>query len=218
METVSLSFEGAFVLLKLIFVGIGFQLSIFLTSCTFFQKQDSVKIREPQQSTGAADIKEIRDITNTFQNIMSAPKDGQRSQEAAHFLQRQRDFYYIAQGLLNNFDEELAKLYHLKMEGLEISNSDKARFLKASYQMRIAWEFSERNSQELIGIYELFLKNANDPKSEYQKACTWIVTNIAKWLDKGWSDGDQASIISLAQDFDDINQEVAADLKDYARF
>ncbi len=181
-----------------------------IPSCTIFQKQQTPSSRDPQQ-TLEQNVDEK--VQRTFTNLMNAASDGERSQQVAHFLTNQRDFFYIAQGLLNHFDEELAKLYHLKTERYALTAQDKMAFAKASFQMRIAWEFSERNEHELLGIYELALTHANNRSSEYNRACTWIVKNITKWLDKGWKNGDQSAIISLAQNFDDINEEYSAQLK-----
>ena len=194
---------------KIIVVASGF----LVLGCSMFQKPGISPTREPQQATEMYQMDITEKISSSFKSMMDEPTDAERSRRVGKFLQSHRDFFYIAQGLLTNFDEELGKLYHLKTENIELVAEDKARFVKASYEMRIAWEFSERNLHEILGVYELALTHANDPSSEYHRACEWIVTNVAKGLDRGWKNGDRSAIISLAQDLQDINHEFAASLK-----
>ncbi len=198
--------------------------TVFIVSCTLLHRQGEIAstARRPQQVTpvvlptdtqsiGTEPV-EIK-IKTTFQTMMNANTDGERSQQVADFLSHQRDFFYIAEGYVNKFDAELDMLYHLKLAGAELRAEDKLQFFKASLQLRIAWEFSERNLHELLAIYELALIEANNPSSQYVRSCTWIVKNIAKWFEKGWKKGDQLAIISLARHFDEVNNDIRSNMQ-----
>ncbi len=162
--------------------------------------------REPQQVVSEDDSKKAE---ATFKSLMNNPNDGERSRAVANFLNRQRDFYFIAHGMLNEFDTELDRLITLQKQKV-LTATDLEKFEQLSFQMRIAWEFSERNMHELLDIYELALYQANDTTAEYHRASGWIVDNIREWLKDGAKKGDSSAIISLAQKLDDVNLEVRA--------
>ena len=189
-----------------------FLIAVF--SCTTPVKNEK-PVREPQQIT--LPLVELKDedekIQSSFKALMNQPNDAERSRAAAKFLDRQRDFYYIAHGLLNTFDKELEKVYHLKQQGIELTSKDLEKFEKASFQMRIAREFSERNLHEPIGIYSLALEQANNPDAEFHRASGWIVANVNDWLKEGAKKGDSSATINLAQHLDDVNKSFRAELK-----
>ncbi len=187
---------------------------------TSFLGCSSPSVRAPQQSKESstqsvnipAALKEGPTAAeSSFQTLMGVTGNGEKSRAVAKFLNRQRDFYFIAHGLLNNFDAELDKLIEMKkMAPLTVSDFETVDRLQ--FQLRIAWEFSERNLHEILDIYELALRNANDPSAEFHQASLWIVENIAGWLKAGAKKGDSSAIISLAQNLDDVNYQVRESL------
>ncbi|MFZ3230421.1 MAG: polysaccharide deacetylase family protein [Pseudobdellovibrio sp.] len=191
-------------------------LSTFFFGCTSLDKSKNLQsARVPQQVIEATAIENdiTTSIQNSFLNLMNENSDAARSIRTAKFLDRQLSFFYIAQGLLNSFDSDLDKLYQAKIKGIAATDEDRKKFEKSRYQLRIAWEFSERNLHELVGIYELALIQANDPSAEYYRVSNWIIANISKWLNDSWKKGDQTATIALAQEFDNVNNELKEILK-----
>ncbi len=152
---------------------------------------------------------------NAFNNMMSASTDGERSRRIANYLDRQRNFFYIAQGLLGQFDEKLDQVYtkysHQENIDLEAANSeDLSEFNNLKIKNLVAWEFSERNLHEMLDVYYLTLKHANDPQSPYQKANLWAVANIKDWIKSGYNSGDQMATIVLSQAIETVNKHFIA--------
>ena len=67
---------------------------------------------------------------NAFNSMMSAPTDGERSQSIANYLDRQRSFFYIGQGLLAQFDEKLDQLHqqYADKENVDLEQSSNSDF------------------------------------------------------------------------------------------
>lgn len=142
-----------------------------------------------------------------FETIMNQDLSGEKRQAFVHFITRQRDFYYIAQDLMNQFDQELDQLYKQKKMGQNLATADVENFEKRRFQLRIAWEFSERNLHELLEMYELVLQHANNPESKHHTAARLILNQWPSWMDEGWKSGDQSAMISLGQYLEDVNLE-----------
>jgi len=143
----------------------------------------------------------------TFETIMNEELSSEKSSSFIKYINRQRDFYYIAQDLVNQFDRELDRLYQMKNKGKNLSSKDKENLLKIKFQLAIAWEFSERNLHEMQDLYLLALENANNPNSKHQLAAKFILRKMPDWMDEGWKKGDQSAIISLAQHLTDVNDQ-----------
>lgn len=149
----------------------------------------------------------------TFDILMAAPTDAEKSRNFAKYLDRQRNFYYIAQQLLFTFDEKLDVIYNKKMISEPLTTDDVDTFTKVRFQNLIAWEFSERNLHEMMDLYYLALKNANDSTSPHQKSCQWIVANVKKWVDEAWKKDDKSAIINLATELNDVNVRIGEEMK-----
>lgn len=152
---------------------------------------------------------------NAFNSMMSAPTDGERSRRIANYLDRQRNFFYIAQGLLSQFDEKLDQVYNkysnqdnIDLEAAQIE--DLTEFNNLKIKNLVAWGFSERNLHEMLDVYYLTLKHANDPQSPYHKANIWAVTNIKDWIKSGYNSGDQMATIVLSQAIETVNKDFVA--------
>ena len=120
-------------------------------------------------------------------------------------MNRQRDFYYIAQELVNSFDRELDVLYQMKQRGKQIDAKNFQAFDKIKFQLAVAWEFSEKNMHEMEDLYSLVLENANSKSSKHQLASKFILRKMPDWMSEGWVHGDRSAVISLAQHFSDAN-------------
>jgi len=147
------------------------------------------------------------DSIQKFETIMNQELSGEKRQSFINFITRQRDFYYIAQDLLNQFDLELDQLYKQKKAGQNLLPQDIENFEKRRFQLRIAWEFSERNLHELLDMYALVLQHANHPESKHHTAARLILNQWPSWMNEDWQSGDQLAMISLGQYLDDINLE-----------
>ena len=174
----------------------------FIAGCAAVSTPSITGGREPQQVTEDSETA----IENSFMALMNQTSDGERSRAVAQYLDRQRDFYYIAHGMMNTFDNELNLLHQRKESGTELTAEDFQKFNQISFQMRIAREFSERNLHEMLGIYELALIHANDPQATDHRASLWIVTNVSDWLQKSARTGDRSAVISLAEHLEDVNR------------
>ncbi len=197
---------------KLIKCGAAVGLSVVMLGSLYgcinvnYKSDTSAVTREPQQVV-SEDVSKKAEAT--FKNLMNKPSDDERSQAVAVFLDRQRDFYFIAHGMLNEFDAELDRLVALQKLRI-LTAADLEKFEQLSFQMRIAWEFFERNLHEMLDIYELALYQANDKTAEYHNASSYVVDNVRGWLKEGALKGNSSAIISLAQKLDDVNREVRA--------
>lgn len=164
-------------------------------------------------------INPVREVANTqqasvddliykkFEILMQYELSGEKRQSFIKYINRQRDFYYIAQDLMNKFDSHLSKIHKIKTSGTQISTADSDLFQKNRFQLRIAWEFSERNLHELLEMYELILVHANDKTSKHHLAAKLILNQWPQWMETGWNNGDQLAVISLAQELADVNAE-----------
>ncbi len=144
----------------------------------------------------------------TFVNLMNEANDKLRTENIGKFFNTQRSFFYIAQGLMDNFDEKLDHLYQKKQKGETISAEEFQIFNEMRFKNLIAWEFSERNLYEMVDLYAMGLQSANNKDSLYFKNSRKILKDVEKWFAEGWENGDHAAIIQLAQHFDDVNDEV----------
>lgn len=190
-------------LMKLI-VGCGL---LFIFSCQSWQKDEARSVAQYKYNED-----ENQKHAHTFDKLMSAATDSERSRNFANYLDRQRSFYYIAQQLLFQFDEKLDVIYNKKQIGEQLTNDDVEAFQKTRFQNLIAWEFSERNLHEMLDLYYLALKHANTQDSPYKKSCQWIVANIKKWIDEAWKNGDKSAIINLALNLNDVNIQIGTEL------
>ncbi len=190
---------------------LGVLITLFLLAqvgCISSQMGARQTAREPQQ---AIPIQELQPVEKSFQSIMSQSSDGERSKTAEKFLERQRDFYFIADDMLTTFDAELEKLYQLNQQDYQLSEKDFEKLNHLGFQLRVAREFSERNLHNLVDIYNRALPQANDPSAEFHKPSTDMVNTINKWLKKT-KKTDPAAITSLAQHLDDVNIQVKSEL------
>lgn len=152
---------------------------------------------------------------NSFKAMMTAPNDGERSRRIANYLDRQRNFFYIAQGLVAQFDEKLDQIYdqYSNQDNVDLETAqvnELVEFNNLKLKNLIAWEFSERNLHEMLDVYYLTLKHANDPQSPYQKANEWAVKNIKDWIKSGYNSGDQMATIVLSQAIENVNKNFVA--------
>ncbi len=172
----------------------------FFASCQTNKVRDVANIENGQTA--------ISELTNKkFEILMKSDLSGENRQSFINYINRQRDFYYIAQDLMNKFDTQLSKIHKIKTSGAEISSPDLDIFQKNKFQLRIAWEFSERNLHELLEMYELVLVHANDKTSKHHLAAKLILNQWPQWMESGWSSGDQLAIIALSQELSDVNAE-----------
>ncbi len=187
----------------------GLLILFFQLSCATSQKNLNPSPREPQQ---VAVTQIFFPAYKTFESFVAEPDEAIRSQEAATMLDRQRDFYFIAQDMLTAFDAELDKLYYLKQQNVTLAASDFEKFNQLNFQMRIAREFSEKNLHELLGIYDKALPQANDPAADFHKASDLLVNNVNAWLKTGSKKGDGPAISTMAQHLEDVNFQVKKEL------
>lgn len=136
----------------------------------------------------------------TFKNLMQAPSDMERERNFVKFLRRQMGFFYIAQDLVQQFDKELDKLYQQKMDNVDDPDQTVLETQKA--KLRFAWEFRERNLDEIQYLYRRLLEESGNSKSGYQKAANLTLESMKKFFEDGWRRGDHYAILSLSTSYD----------------
>lgn len=143
----------------------------------------------------------------TFENIMNEELSSEKTKAFMKYIQRQRGFYFIAQDLMNTFDQELDKLVQLKEQKQSLSVEDQVAFNKIKFSVYIAWQFHKRNIDELEDLYQLTLTNAHDKGSKHQLAAKFILRKMPEWMNEGWKQGHKLSTITLAHHLEHINDE-----------
>lgn len=140
-----------------------------------------------------------------FETLMNEDTSDGKSHTFTDLIQRQHDFYYIAQDLVTAFDAELDRLYQLKKSGQEISETDTENLQKHRAQLKTAWSFSDKNLHETLDVYELVVQNANDPASKFAANSKVILSKLPKWLDNRTKFSNPVALLSLAQHLKDVN-------------
>jgi len=146
---------------------------------------------------------------NTFVSLMNEP-DVTRHERIKKFMDRQRAFFYIAQEMIADFDARLEKLHQKFKRGEAITAEEFQSFNEMRFKNLIAWEFSERNLQEMLDLYRMALESAHDQSSPYAEKSRMILEKTKAWFAQGWKIGDQGAIIQLAEHFEDVNDEILA--------
>jgi peptidoglycan/xylan/chitin deacetylase (PgdA/CDA1 family) len=178
-----------------------------LLACTSPWKNNSANRNPQQAATEYSSEEEIRN-ENTFKTLISQP-EGSRDQEFARYLRRQMGFFYIGQGLVTQFDQELEKLYQQKMKTPE-AEVDQRKLEEIKAKLYYSWEFFDRNLQELSYIYARLLEEAGTNNSPFQEAATHTLHGMNKFFDEGWKQGDQMAVLTLAQEYAEIGHRYKA--------
>lgn len=183
--------------------------AIVLTSCSSSTKSiDSIE-RTPQQAQSDEEIFE-----NSFQTVMNATGTNQkeidqnRARQMAAYLHRQMGYFYLASGLVMKFDEELNRLYRVRVRDAS-TEIDTTELEKLNFQLNVAREMVERNLHELQHVFARLLEEGNG-KGPLQKAAWYSLTALNKPFDVAWTEGDQWAVISLAQEFKATFEQVQA--------
>lgn len=175
---------------------------VFTFSCQSWKKQPETR------STAADEQFEHEEHIQNFEKLMAMPSDSDKSRVFATYLDRQKTNFYIGQQLMFQFDEKLDAIYNKSLAGSQITEEDTVELDKVRFQNYVAWEFSERNLHEMLGLYQLALKHANTENSPYQKSSSWIVPSVKKWVDETWRKGEKSVVINLANKFNDVNEQL----------
>ncbi|MGZ5279378.1 MAG: polysaccharide deacetylase family protein [Pseudobdellovibrionaceae bacterium] len=175
----------------------------FLLACSSPKKTETGSVagaRTPQQAAFDYESEEDQKNEQTFQNLMNQPTDVQRSKEFGRFLRKQMGNFYIAQGLVNQFDKELDKVYQAKKKDVD-SEPDQKKLEEIIAKLQFTRELYERNLHEMTYLYGRLLEEAGKPASPLQRASEFVLSSMKKFLDDGWKQGDQMAVLSLAQDY-----------------
>lgn len=188
-------------------------LAIFLLSGTFSCQLKSVPPGTESQNLRATaswldeeDDAEERH-RKTFVSLMNEP-DATRHESIKKFMDRQRTFFYIAQEMIAAFDVRLEELHQKFERGEAITAEEFQSFNEMRFKNLIAWEFSERNLQEMLDLYRMALESAHDQTSPYSEKSRMILEKTKSWFANGWKTGDRGAIIQLAEHFEDVNDEI----------
>jgi len=186
---------------------LSFVISSLILSCESQPKKaverSTSSITINQSGIPAADTK----IQQTFENIMNKELSSEKAKAFMKYIDRQRGFYFIAQGLVQSFDQELDKLVELKKQKSTLSADDQLAFNKLKFSVYVAWQFHKRNIDELEELYRLSLEHAHDKQSKHQLAAKFILQKIPQWMQQGWVEGHKLSTVTLARYLDSINIE-----------
>ena len=172
-------------------------------SSTPLQDTSDSTVNDSQANASLVNAKSAQ----TFENIMNEELSSEKANAFMKYIQRQRGFYFIAQDLVQSFDQELDKLFQLKEKKQFLSPEDQIAFNKAKFSVYIAWQFHKRNIDELEDLYQLTLENAHDKNSKHQLAAKFILRKIPDWMNEGWKQGHKLSTICLAYHLERINDE-----------
>lgn len=184
---------------------------LFTFSCQSWKKQDVRKTAADEAAAIPSYEVENEEHIATFNKLMSNPSDAEKSRNFANYLDRQKNFFYIGEQSMFQFDEKLDALYNKTLLGLELSEEDIEEFDKVRFQNYVAWEFSERNLHEMLDLYYLALKHAHTEGSPFQKSSQWIVPNVKKWVDESWKKGDKSAVITLANHLNKVNEQFSTE-------
>jgi len=185
----------------------------FLLACSSPKKTETGIVggaRTPQQAVSDYESEEDQKNEQTFQNLMDQPddeqRDVQRSKEFGRFLRKQMGYFYIAQGLVTQFDKELDKVYQAKKKDVD-SEPDQKDLEEIKAKLHFTWEFYERNLHEMTSLYGRLLKEAGTPGSQYETASTYVLDSMKKFFDEGWQQGDRMAILTLAQEYYEVGRQ-----------
>jgi peptidoglycan/xylan/chitin deacetylase (PgdA/CDA1 family) len=147
---------------------------------------------------------------NRFAALMNFPT---AKEAAVHFkgkdnhgyLYRQMQVFFIAQGLLGQFDAELAKLHKQKQADVDSEpNQDKLEALKI--KLAIVWERYEEERHELGYIYRRLREEAAKDGGANKEKATYILGTLQAYFDESWKGGaDRWALLSLVQDFKEMD-------------
>ena len=171
---------------------------IFIQFGCVSQKLNS---RLPQQ---AEPVQEAKSAEQVFQTIIQKVDAQERVKSIEKFLIRQRDFHFITEDMVSSFDAELEKLHHLKQQEFPLAEKDFEKFNKLGFQLRIAREFSEKNLNQLIEVYNKVLPQANDPAGEFHKPSNELISTINNWL-KSSKNESPVVVLNIAEHLEDVN-------------
>ncbi len=178
----------------------------FVGACSTFSKNDA---RAPQ---GEAEYVTEQDQKNEnrFQTLMNFPTAVEASTHFKGYLNRQMQVFFVAQGLLNQFDAELNKLHKAKMA--DVDSEPKQDNLEAlKLKLNVVWERSEEKQHELAYIYHRLREEAAKNSSPHQQKATFILSSLQSHFEKLWkSGGDHWAILSLVQDFKEMDEAYRA--------
>lgn len=176
-------------------------ISSFLLGCSSSTKNIS---RDPQQAETEYVTETNAAAENTFQILINHPEKT-RDQDFAKFLRRQMGYFYIANELVHEFDQELEKLYQEKKKNVD-SEPDQKKLEEIKAKLYFSWEFFDRNLDELTYIYSRLLEEAGNPNSQFKTAATHTLSGMAKFFEEGWKKGDQMAVLKIAHEYYEIGQ------------
>lgn len=189
-------------------------LSVFLLlvgiACEHTSSSPQSSPRQPQQA-GPAIVEDQKlpqeKYQQIFSTLMNQPSPEATSENFNKYIHRQMGVFFIAQGYVTAFDQELEKLYLQKLKNppaeVDTTELDKIRF-----QLLIIYEFYERNLHEMTAVYKMLLETASGPLSKEQVSARYILSSMKGIFEKSFKQtGDQKAIISLAQDFNMAEEE-----------
>jgi peptidoglycan/xylan/chitin deacetylase (PgdA/CDA1 family) len=163
-------------------------------------------------ATGGDEVEDIGDDEahhrQTFVELMKIEDREARHASIKKFLDRQRNIFFVAQDIMDDFDERLDGLYAKKKLEEEITAEDFHAFNEMRFKNLIVMEFSETNLHELADLYRFTLESAKDRHSPYYEKARDLLLSARNWFTSGWIAGDRGPVVILAQRFEDMNREV----------
>ncbi len=178
---------------------------LLLTNC-----QSSYKNRTPQETSveEASTRSSEEKFETTFQTLLNHETSEEISKNFSKYIQRQMGIFFIAQGYVNSFDIELEKLYTEKLQNPNQEFSS-LRLENIQLKLNFIFEFYKTNLHEMTYIYQRVVETANSTPSKEQQAATYILSSLKSIFENAYKfTGDQMAIISIAQEFAEINAEL----------
>lgn len=180
-----------------------FNFLILVTFCLLTACSHNPVNRGPQQEneTSNSDAEKNEQV---FINLLNFNGPEETSKNFRKYIDRQMGIFFIAQGYVTSFDQELNRLYLLRQKN-PAASLDLIELERIHRQILIIYEFYERNLHEVAYIYKRLLETASGSLSKEQISSRYILSSLKGIFDQAYKrTGDQLAILSLAQELSTV--------------
>ncbi len=151
--------------------------------------------RSPQQVAEQPSEEELKN-EQAFIALMSNPTPEASARDFGKYLDRQLNYIFIAQGLLQQFDQELDAVHKAKMKNVD-AEPDQRKLDQLRIKLNIVWEYYHEKTERLTHIYSRLRDEAAKNSSPYQKSATFALGSMQSYVDRAWKSGDHWALLTL---------------------
>lgn len=120
------------------------------------------------------------------------------------YFNRNFTSYYIAFGMMKDFDRRLKELYELQRQGKPYKTLEVDDYI---LKLNIVRALFERNQHRLFDLYENLLAAANDPSNPYSLSSRRGLSSINGILKDYVKEGNGLAVMNLAYGLEEVNRE-----------